>query len=76
MANEVRGDAASANADAQKPGHGPGPMAAHREHTFTIQSVSKPFTAVLVIREHGDGRVIAEKIGLEAKKMLNRRNAR
>ncbi|WPL19874.1 Glutaminase 1 [Thiorhodovibrio winogradskyi] len=35
------------------------------EHVFTIQSVSKPFTAALVMREHGDAKVIAEKIGLE-----------
>lgn len=36
------------------------------DHTFTIQSVSKPFTAALVIQEYGDEQVIAEKIGLEA----------
>jgi glutaminase len=35
------------------------------EHTFTIQSVSKPFTAALVLRELGDPKVIVEKIGVE-----------
>jgi glutaminase len=35
------------------------------EHVFTIQSVSKPFTLALVLRELGDPKVIVEKIGVE-----------
>jgi glutaminase len=32
---------------------------------FTIQSVSKPFTAALVMQDYGSANVIAEKIGVE-----------
>jgi glutaminase len=32
---------------------------------FTIQSVSKPFTAALVMQDHGSPDVIADKIGVE-----------
>jgi len=35
------------------------------EYAFTIQSVSKPFTAALVMQEHRSADVIAEKIGVE-----------
>lgn len=34
-------------------------------YAFTIQSVSKPFTAALVMQEHGSADVIREKIGVE-----------
>jgi len=34
-------------------------------HAFTIQSVSKPFTAALVMQDHGSPDVIADKIGVE-----------
>jgi glutaminase len=34
-------------------------------YAFTIQSVSKPFTAALVMQEHGNADVIREKIGVE-----------
>jgi glutaminase len=34
-------------------------------YAFTIQSVSKPFTAALVIQEQGSADVIREKIGVE-----------
>jgi glutaminase len=35
------------------------------DYAFTIQSVSKPFTAALVMQEHGNADVIREKIGVE-----------
>ena len=35
------------------------------DYTFTIQSVSKPFTAALVMQQHGNAQVIMEKIGVE-----------
>ncbi len=35
------------------------------DYAFTIQSVSKPFTAALVMQEQGSASVIAEKIGVE-----------
>ena len=35
------------------------------DYAFTIQSVSKPFTAALVMQEQGSADVIAEKIGVE-----------
>jgi glutaminase len=35
------------------------------DYAFTIQSVSKPFTAALVMQEQGTASVIAEKIGVE-----------
>jgi len=35
------------------------------DYAFTIQSVSKPFTAALVMQQHGSAAVIAEKIGVE-----------
>lgn len=35
------------------------------DYTFTIQSVSKPFTAALVMQQHGSAEVIVEKIGVE-----------
>jgi glutaminase len=34
-------------------------------YTFSIQSVSKPFTAALVMQEQGNANAIAEKIGVE-----------
>jgi glutaminase len=34
-------------------------------YAFTIQSVSKPFTAALVMQQHGSATVIPEKIGVE-----------
>jgi len=34
-------------------------------YAFTIQSISKPFTAALVMQEHGSADVILEKIGVE-----------
>jgi len=35
------------------------------DYAFTIQSVSKPFTAALVMQDYGSPNVIAEKIGVE-----------
>lgn len=35
------------------------------DYRFSIQSVSKPFTAALVMQQHGTPEVIAEKIGVE-----------
>jgi glutaminase len=35
------------------------------DYAFTIQSVSKPFTAALVMQEQGNADVIREKIGVE-----------
>jgi len=35
------------------------------DYAFTIQSVSKPFTAALVMQEHGSADVIRDKIGVE-----------
>jgi glutaminase len=35
------------------------------DYAFTIQSVSKPFTAALVMQQEGSADVIAEKIGVE-----------
>jgi glutaminase len=35
------------------------------DYRFSIQSVSKPFTAALVMQQHGTAEVIAEKIGVE-----------
>ncbi|HKQ23590.1 MAG TPA: glutaminase A [Burkholderiales bacterium] len=35
------------------------------DYAFTIQSVSKPFTAALVMQDHGSAQIIAEKIGVE-----------
>jgi glutaminase len=35
------------------------------DYAFTIQSVSKPFTAALVMQEQGSASVIADKIGVE-----------
>src|SRR5262245_5303931 len=35
------------------------------DYAFTIQSVSKPFTAALVMQEQGSAAVIADKIGVE-----------
>lgn len=35
------------------------------DYAFTIQSVSKPFTAALVMQQQGDSAVISEKIGVE-----------
>jgi glutaminase len=35
------------------------------EYRFSIQSVSKPFTAALVMQQHGTPEIIAEKIGVE-----------
>ena len=35
------------------------------DYAFTIQSVSKPFTAALVMQEQGSANVIADKIGVE-----------
>jgi glutaminase len=35
------------------------------DYAFTIQSVSKPFTAALVMQDHGSANVIVEKIGVE-----------
>lgn len=40
-------------------------MAGDVNYAFTIQSVSKPFTAALVMQDHGDAQVIADKIGVE-----------
>jgi len=35
------------------------------DYAFSIQSVSKPFTAALVMQEQGDASAIADKIGVE-----------
>jgi glutaminase len=35
------------------------------DYAFSIQSVSKPFTAALVMQQHGSANVILEKIGVE-----------
>jgi glutaminase len=35
------------------------------DYAFTIQSVSKPFTAALVMQQQGNSSVIAEKVGVE-----------
>ena len=35
------------------------------DYRFSIQSVSKPFTAALVMQQHGTPEIIAEKIGVE-----------
>src|SRR5262245_34957673 len=35
------------------------------DYAFTIQSVSKPFTAALVMQEQGSASAILEKIGVE-----------
>jgi len=35
------------------------------DYAFTIQSVSKPFTAALVMQDYGSANVILEKIGVE-----------
>jgi len=35
------------------------------DYAFTIQSVSKPFTAALVMQQEGGAQVIADKIGVE-----------
>jgi glutaminase len=35
------------------------------DYAFTIQSVSKPFTAALVMQQEGSAQVIADKIGVE-----------
>ena len=35
------------------------------DYAFTIQSVSKPFTAALVMQQQGDASVVADKIGVE-----------
>jgi glutaminase len=35
------------------------------DYAFTIQSISKPFTAALVMQEQGSAQVIADKIGVE-----------
>lgn len=35
------------------------------DYPFTIQSVSKPFTAALLMQQYGDPAIIAEKIGVE-----------
>lgn len=35
------------------------------DYPFTIQSVSKPFTAALLMQQYGDSAIIAEKIGVE-----------
>jgi glutaminase len=35
------------------------------DYAFTIQSVSKPFTAALVMQQQGSAAVVAEKIGVE-----------
>jgi glutaminase len=35
------------------------------DYAFSIQSVSKPFTAALVMQQHGSADVILEKIGVE-----------
>jgi glutaminase len=35
------------------------------DYAFTIQSVSKPFTAALVMQEQGSANVVADKIGVE-----------
>lgn len=35
------------------------------DYPFTIQSVSKPFTAALLMQQYGDSAIVAEKIGVE-----------
>ncbi len=40
-------------------------VAGDAEYEFSIQSVSKPFTAALVIQEHDDPEIIVEKVGVE-----------
>jgi len=35
------------------------------DYAFSIQSVSKPFTAGLVMQQHGDAQVVMDKIGVE-----------
>jgi glutaminase len=35
------------------------------DYSFTIQSVSKPFTAALVMQQYGSAKVILDKIGVE-----------
>ncbi len=35
------------------------------DYAFSIQSVSKPFTAGLVMQQHGDAQVVLDKIGVE-----------
>jgi len=35
------------------------------DYAFSIQSVSKPFTAGLVMQQHGDAAVVLDKIGVE-----------
>jgi len=35
------------------------------DYAFTIQSVSKPFTAALIMQQEGSAQVIADKIGVE-----------
>lgn len=35
------------------------------DYTFSIQSISKPFTAALVMQQHGGPQAIADKIGVE-----------
>ena len=45
--------------------HGDVYAAGDVDYAFTIQSVSKPFTAALVMQEHGSADVIRDKIGVE-----------
>jgi glutaminase len=45
--------------------HGDVYAAGDVDYAFTIQSVSKPFTAALVMQEQGNANVITEKIGVE-----------
>jgi glutaminase len=40
-------------------------MAGDVNYPFTIQSVSKPFTAALVMQDYGSAQVIVDKIGVE-----------
>ncbi|NCC26321.1 MAG: glutaminase, partial [Deltaproteobacteria bacterium] len=40
-------------------------VAGDADYMFSIQSVSKPFTAALVLQEHGNSGVLVEKIGVE-----------
>lgn len=40
-------------------------VAGDKDYRFSIQSVSKPFTAALVMQQHGGPQVIFDKIGVE-----------
>jgi glutaminase len=40
-------------------------IAGDADYDFTIQSVSKPFTAALVLQEHDDPEILVEKVGVE-----------